>query len=218
MAAIYRGPRRGYTMTDEDVLWLARALGGEAGGDINENEAAWHFWSWMDRFHLWKYSAENFKEFWRLLRNHSKAINPAWMTPGEKKCAEHPEDCKANKIQYREYWCSRTPEQLQKMGLWQLAKKAQDGEIDRPVGEPIPDFAACWLVAKQGRPCLGHRVGPKDEEQCFLPISCLKEGEKSAIIPGDVRVEWGVKKIGITGGVLLFALTVGWAVYTLIRR
>jgi hypothetical protein len=218
MGAIYRGPKRGYVMTDDDVLWLARALGGEAGTDITETEAAWHFWCWMDRFHLWKYSDTHFKEFWDLIRHHSKAVNDDWMHPGEKRCADVPADCKPDKIKYREYWCSQSPAQLQKSGLWALAKKAQDGKLDRPTGEPILDFAACWLVAKQGRPCTGYAVGPKGEEQCFLSKTCLKKDELAAILDGDVRVEWGVEKIGWTAVGLLFATGVGWAIYTLIRR
>jgi hypothetical protein len=216
MGAIYRGPKRGYVMTDDDVLWLARALGGEAKQD--EKSAAWHAWSWMDRFHLWKYSDTHFKEFWELIRAHSKAVNPKWMTPGRDKCADRPQDCEPDKIKYREYWCSLTPEQLQEAGLWQLAKSFQEGKLPRPTGEPIPDFAADWLIKNQKRPCMGYCVGPTGHQQCFLPLSCLFEDERAAILDGDVRVEWGVEKIGWTAVGLLFATGVGWAIYTLIRR
>jgi hypothetical protein len=215
MAAIYRGPKRGYTMTDKDVLWLARAFVGEAGKDITRKEAQWHFWAWMNRFHLWSYSNAHFKKFYELIRAHSQAVNPIWMKPGEEKCASsNTGDCSPERIARRHKMCSLTPEQLLEWGVWAFAKEAQDGTLDDPAGEPVYDFATCERVSNQGRPCNGINVG----DQCFLTFECLKPGERDAIIPGEVEVDWSVKKIGVTAGVLLFGLTVGWAIYTLVRR
>jgi len=216
MGAIYRGPKRGYVLTDEDVLWLARALGGEF--DQDEETAAWHAWSWMDRFHLWRYSDQHFKKFYELVRAHSKPVNPQWLTPGQGQCADHPNDCDPDEIKRRTYWTSRTQAQLEEMGLWQLAKKFQNGDLPRPVDEPIPDFAADWLIKRQKRPCMGYCIGPTGDQQCFLPLSCLKESERDAILPGEVSLGTSLSTIAWTSAGLLIASIIGWGIYTLTRR
>lgn len=224
MVAIYRGPLRGYSLDSDDVLWLARALGGEA--EQNRATAAWHAWSWMDRFHLWRYSADNFTHFWELIRAHSVAVNPAWMTLDEEFCVKkedgtYPKNCSQSKLEYRAYWCSRTQEQLEQMGLWQLAVAFQNGDLPRPVREPIPDFAAEGAIRGQGRPCNGYCVSAKKGggSQCFLPLSCLEPAERATILPGGaVTLGTSITEIILTSGGILLLATFGYGIYRLIRR
>ena len=82
MSAIYRGPTRGYQLTDDDVLWLARGFVGEHGKDCTRDEARALFHSWMDRFLLvnaiWLKKRFSFVQ---LLRAHSQALKKSWGDP-----------------------------------------------------------------------------------------------------------------------------------------
>ena len=82
MAVIYRGPTRGYQLTSEDVLWLARGFVGEHGDNCTRDEARALFDSWMDRFLLvnavWLRSRYSFTQ---LLRAHSQALKASWGDP-----------------------------------------------------------------------------------------------------------------------------------------
>lgn len=68
------------------------------------------------------------------------------------------------------------------------------GEIPNPFPEPTYDFAADWLVAKQGRPCTGFNMSGNSH----LPYSCLKSGEKGAVVPGEVVVEGMIPAPSVT--------------------
>lgn len=210
--AIYRGPTKGYSLTDTDVLWLARALVGEAGEDCTRREAEFHFWCWMDRFLLvrGRWLTEGW-EFHSLLRAHSQAINPLWMTPGEGQCAAHPSDCSADRIARRARVCSYSAAQLQSFGVYAFALAAQNGTLDRPTAQTLYDFAACSLVERQGRPCSGINVAG----QCFLPYDCLKDSEKKAVVPGNVEMGTTVKTLGISALGVIFGAAVLWAIWKL---
>lgn len=197
-------------MTSDDVLWLARGFVGECGEDCTREEAQWHFWSWMDRFLLWR-GAAKLPTFAALLRSHSQALNPLWMTVGEGKCAQFPDDCSTARIARRQYVCSLSPSQLQGFGVWTYAVEAAEGKLLRPVKEPIYDFASCELVAKQGRSCTGYSY----RGQCFLPFDCLKTSERAAVLEGEVSgypTSGALLKTVAVGG---FLAAVGWALWTL---
>lgn len=183
MAAIYRGPERGYTLDYADVLWLARGLVGEGGENISRTTAAWHAWSWLERllldtrFRSWSYG--------KMVENHSQALSPLWLDPDSAKCKQFPDDCKGTRLARRERMRSLSESQLRGYGVWQLAEEFQAGTLDCPYSEPMYDFAACSLTRKQSRPC----AGVEQAGQCFLPYRCLKSGEKATVIPGTVDLE-----------------------------
>jgi hypothetical protein len=195
MAAIYRGPRRGYKLTDDDVLWLARAMVGEAGEGINEQEAAALFHCWMDRLHL--VNARWSQEGWslrQLIQAHSQPVNPLWIDPDGSKCRQHPQYCTAAHIARRKRIQGLSRAQLEQIGSWRFALMAQAGDLPRTIAEPTYDFAACSLTGKQSRPCKGIDLGGN----CFLNYDCLKASEKQQVIPGEVVVEGVIPAPGVS--------------------
>jgi hypothetical protein len=69
-------------LTQEDLLWVARAIHGETGGGANEEQAAAMFWAlaqrmrWSPTFRHWTMS--------RLAQAFSQPINPIWLAEGSK--------------------------------------------------------------------------------------------------------------------------------------
>ena len=226
--AIYRGPKTGYTLTDEDMLWFARALGGETGGGATRQEAQWHFWCWMDRFHLVRGSWQGPTGvpieggFGRLLiQYHSKATSPLWRFTSSAKCRQYPDDCTPSRLAYREKWSTRTQAQLVQDGMWQYAVEAAAGSLKRPVSSALYDFAACSLTGRQGRPCPGTELGG----QCFLKYKCLKPSEVSGLVlnddgtlPGAVSLGWTITRIAATAAGVLFGGAALWAAWTLYNK
>lgn len=221
-AIIYRGPTRGYTLTDEDVLWLARALVGEAGEDCTREEAAYHFYCWLDRFLLMRNAWLLDKwSFTSLLQAHSQPINPRWAVAGKGLCAEKDPDsnneCDAKRIAHRAYIRSLSVAQLTRMGVYQFALDAQVGKLRRPTSYSFYNFAACYLVRNQRRPCFGKSI----KDQCFLPYECLTEDERRAVLKNEdgslAKVEGGLpaRTVLKTAVGILFGAAVLWAAWTL---
>lgn len=216
--AIYRGPERGYSLSDDDVIWLARAFVGEFEGHLSRKNAQWHFWCWMDRFLLWK-GARSLSSFVDLLRSHSSAINPIWMVAGEKKCENMArKECALNLIARRHRMCGLSIKELQHNGAYGFALEAQAGTLERPTGRAIYDFASCEMVGDQHRPCTGISV----DGQCFLTFDCLSAKEQAALIrnpdgslPAAVSLGTPVASIAKTAVGLLFGAVVIWALWTL---
>lgn len=220
MAAIYRGPEKGYVLDDNDVLWLARAFVGEAGEDCDERDAGALFHCWMDRFHLVRarWNTEGWP-FVRLLTAHSQPVNDLWIDPDGEKCRAHPEACTASRIARRKYIQGLTQADLERIGVWDLALAAQDGSLPRTIAEPTYDFAACSLTSKQGRPCPGTNINGN----CILTYECLKDGEREDVIPGTVTVEGSVAQQVVTGGAVAggigaLLLAIGAGVAWLVSR
>lgn len=204
MGAIYRGPTRGYELTDTDVLWLARGFVGEAGS-VTREEAGALFHCWMDRFLLlnmvW---LKNKWPFYKFLQSHSQPINPLWTDPNGAKCTKYPKYCTDAHISRRKRIQSLTIKQLTDQGAYQFAKAAQQGDLQRAISEPTYDFAACSLTRKQGRPNEGINLGGN----CFLPYSSLKDNEKQAVIDVNARVEIAGSSNTLLKGAILAGLTI----------
>lgn len=217
MAAVYRGYKKGYALTDTDVLWLARAFVGEFEGNQTRRNAAVHFWCWMQRFlfvnGIWMKRGD---DFWEFLRAHSQAINLIWMTAGEKKCANSSTGaCSPESIKRRHRICALGPGDMKKAYAWAL--EAQAGTLEHEPSKVYYNFAACSAIKKnqKWRPCPGDDF----DGQCFLGYECLSENEHKSIYPGEVTIVGAVEKsIGWTIAGLVTAGLVGWAIYTLARR
>jgi len=181
--AIYRGPDRGYSLTYNDVLWLARGFVGEAGeakGACSKDEARWLFWTWMNRFLLMPAAKWNNWDFWELVYWHSQALSPKWDDPTDEGCLAHPSHCTPNKIARRARIRSKTQAQLEAAGVWQFALDAQAGKLSRPWGAALVyDFEAC-TQAKAGTKNVG--------ENCFYRFDELPAWQKALVARGD-RVE-----------------------------
>ena len=221
MGATYRGPHRGYELTDEDVLWLARAFVGEAGNNVTPEEASALFHCWLDRLLLVKGKWANKWSLADMIRAHSQPCNPKWTNPSPALCAKHPTHCTPAKIRRRKQIQALTVAKLEKIGastsVYALALKAQDGSLGRTIDEPTYDFAACSLTKKQSRPNPGINVGGN----CFLPYSSLKPKEAKAVYDENAQVVSGIAAHSgpaVLLGTALVAIGVGMLVQYLEGR
>lgn len=203
MTVVYRGPTRGYTLTDKDVLWLARGFVGEAGeakGACSRDEARWLFWAWMNRFLLMPEAKWKNWDFWELVYWHSQALSPKWDDPADEDCLAHPSHCTPEKIARRVRIRSKTQAQLEAAGVWRFALDAQAGGLSRPWGAArVYDFEACSQTSK------GVNVGGN----CFYRFDELSSWQKPLVAGGEkVRVDpsatslltWTAVGIGVVLG------------------
>lgn len=68
-----------YTITDEDLLWMARAAEGEG-------DPEYVIWSWLQRYAGGETGEGNFRSYpslTALVRAHSQPVNPKWYRDGE---------------------------------------------------------------------------------------------------------------------------------------
>lgn len=105
MPTYYVGPKRVYTLTEEDKLWLARAMAGEAGenpGNLDGHKCVG--WAMINRF-LLSPAQGNWKTLTELLRAFCQPINPKWALGGPK-CPQSSPDrddpCYVGKLARRE--------------------------------------------------------------------------------------------------------------------
>lgn len=94
-----------YQLTDEDILWAARAAACEGGGETSMTAA---LWTWARRFAL-PSRRDQFSSLASLIRAHSQPVNPRWARGGEF-CAPggryaDTRFCSEDKLQRRE-WCA----------------------------------------------------------------------------------------------------------------
>jgi hypothetical protein len=84
MKVWFVGPKRVYTLTEEDKLWLARACAGECGEKFDGPDCyAAVCWSMMNRY-LLATVQDNWQTFTQLLRAFCQPINPKWARGGAK--------------------------------------------------------------------------------------------------------------------------------------
>jgi len=213
--AVFRGPTKGYTMSDTDVEWLARSLWGEASTEAGKIAVAW---SHMNRFLLVNYVwLKSGWPFWRYMQSHSQPINPEWLADGKfcepgGKYHGNSTHCSTAQLRKREKYQTTPYAQIPKINR-RLAEAFAAGEIENPFNEPTYDFAACWLTGKQNRPNPGIAVGGN----CHLTHSSLKPKEKTGVVPGEVVISGKAPSSGtimkIGGAVCLLLLT--WGGYVL---
>jgi hypothetical protein len=199
MATLYRGPKRGYKLTEEDRTILAAAIWGEAGPNPSEAEAAANCWGLMMRFMLvdriWLKSGWTFGKF---IRAFSQPTNPLWLDPNGKKCLQSPARCTPSQIARRQMIQAYLEPAMTTDDGWaglsvkvplatQFAQRFVDGDLDNPFPEPVYDFAACFLTQKHKDIGIRPGVGLNIDNQCFLTYSDLNAEEKSDVIPGRVH-------------------------------
>lgn len=204
-AVVYRGPKRGIKLGDQDLLMLARAFVGEAGENVSREEASALFWCWMDRLHLinavWSQSGW---PFWKLVEQHSIPVKPQTLDPNGSWCDVHPKDCTASQISRRKRIQSLTIPKLQQYGSWQFALEAQAGTLERVIAEPTYDFASCKRVK-------GVNIGGN----CFQTYAFLSSSKQNQVIPGQVVIDMPAAEVATGGGQILLALFTGYALFRL---
>jgi hypothetical protein len=97
---VMRGPTGAtYTLTDDDLLWLARAVNGETGTKARGGAAV--VWALAQNFLLVGRRPPRMTPFSRLIRNYCQPVNAAWADPNGAKCRRSPSACTPDKIRRR---------------------------------------------------------------------------------------------------------------------
>lgn len=96
---VITGPTGQYTLTDDDLLWLARAVKGEAESNIAGGTAV--CWALAQNFMLVGRRPPRMTPFSRLVRNYCQPVNPKWDDPNGAACQRNPQACTPDKIARR---------------------------------------------------------------------------------------------------------------------
>jgi len=97
---VMRGPTGAtYTLTDDDLLWLGRAIYGEAGTKARGGAAV--AWALAQNFLLVGRRPPRVATFTALIRSYCQPVNPIWADPNGAKCRAHPDACTPAKIARR---------------------------------------------------------------------------------------------------------------------
>jgi hypothetical protein len=165
--AAFSGPKRGvfvrgrkihgpggftYRIADSDLLWLARAVWGEAG--TNERSGAAVIWS-MAQYHALVLGRSGrrpkFSSLKNLLRAYCQPINPKWASRGASGCQRRPDHCTERHLRRRRRITTASWEQIPPQ-VRDLVTRFADGNLGNPV-PGMTDWAAYdWSHrAKGGR-------------------------------------------------------------------
>jgi hypothetical protein len=221
MAALYRGPTKGYKLTDYDKLVLTLSIWGEESKSPSRLEASAVCWGLIDRYLLlrmrWLTEGWSFGKF---IRNFSQPVKEAWADPNSTYCHNHPKECTADKIARRReiqsYLGYSLFDGLQRVKrdvpvAYSYAQQFQDGKLSNPFSEPVYDFAACTLTSAQAargsRPGSGINIGGA----CYLRLSDLGKADRDLVVPGRVYSGlgahfsvFGTLLTGLVGGIVAF--------------
>lgn len=187
MTALYRGPKKGYKLTEADTQMLAKSLWGENGSEMTEEAAGAIAWSMLNRYLLinykWMQVGWSFEKF---VQSFSQPVNPKWLDPNGEMCRRRPGDCTESRINRRRRiqgasWTA--VKRISPDGV-RYARMFADGQLPNPFPEPIYDFASKKRVLSQGFAGPGITIGGNT----FLRYSDLKEGDlKNAVVAGEVH-------------------------------
>lgn len=161
MPAIYRGPTRGYTLTESDIQWLARSMWGEASSAEGRVSVAW---SELQRFLLldWIWLKEGWS-FARFLRAYSQPINPKYRYQGPIEVQEHRRHITEDAIP---------------QDVLALARSFASGDLPNPFPEPVYGFVSKGSWAGEGRPGPGITIGGNTH----VNFQALKADERRGIL------------------------------------
>jgi hypothetical protein len=149
---VLHGPEdKTYRLTDNDLLWLARALVGEVGASgwsdrDKQRGGAAVIWALAQNFML-VIGAGNrrprFSTFTNIVRAYCQPVNPAWMDPNGAKCQSHPDACTPARLNRRRQissmsWNSIPPE------VRDLVTQFKQGSLDNPVIGMTDWHARTW--------------------------------------------------------------------------
>ena len=91
-----------YRLTQEDKLWLGRAVYGESGSHSQGIDAV--IWALAQNFMLVKNGdgrRPRFATFTHLIRAYSQPVNRDWADPNSEKCQRHPAACTQSRLDRR---------------------------------------------------------------------------------------------------------------------
>ena len=122
-----------YQLTNDDLLWLARAVWGEA--DVNTRGGAAVIWA-MAQYHALVIGAGNrrpaFSTLLGLLRAYCQPINPRWASPEAAGCVSRPAACTQRHLDRRARITNASWEQIPR-SVRDLVVRFAAGQLDNPV-------------------------------------------------------------------------------------
>ena len=145
-----------YTITADDLLWLARSVQYEGGS------AEATVWVYAQRQALYRRSSS----LASLLRAHSQPINPLWDEATDAKCLEHPEACTPALLARRAEARSRTWGQL-RPAVRDVVLRWARAELPNPVPGAV-DFARDDVSSAQLRRHPDWRLVFRDGRAWYL--------------------------------------------------
>lgn len=173
-------PARSYALGTEDVIWLAKSLWGECDSR-SERECGAVAWTMLQRWMRWGNAdvrASYWPTFKHFVRAFSEPVNPRKLDQGEP--AVRARRAKIQGASWAEIPASAR----------NYAVAFAEGKLPNPVPAAV-DFAANWLVSKQGK--TGLTIGgntflfPEESGQRWLPGSVgVDEGVEPQLRPFPV--------------------------------
>lgn len=150
-----------YTFTDEDKLWLGRAVKGESGTHAQGGAAV--CWSMINNYLTTgprggpRFTA--LPTFTALLRAYCQPINPAWLDPNGAKCRRMPQACTPALIQRRREHMAMPWESLPG-AVRQIVENFLAGNLASPVPGSTDWASTDWApgVVNIGGNRFGRRV------------------------------------------------------------
>jgi len=144
----YEDNSKSYTLTDDDVLWLAKALAGEGGygKHLGRAEASALAWTMFLRFFRWGNKWRSFKS---LIRKFSQPTNPAWLNPNGAKCKANPDHCTPARIARRKEIQGWTWDQIP-MSARMYATMFAEGGLKQELGQQFVNFATNKTARESG--------------------------------------------------------------------
>jgi hypothetical protein len=135
-----------YTLTDDDLLWLGRAIKGEADESVRGGTAV--AWAMAQNYMTTgpgggpRFAA--LPTFTRLLRAYCQPINPAWMDPNGAKCRARPQACTIQHLNRRRSISSMSWDSLS-ASIRDIVTRFAAGTLPNP----IPDLTD-WATPRWG--------------------------------------------------------------------
>jgi hypothetical protein len=134
-----------YRLTDEDLLWLGRALVGEAG---TNNPIGWAAIAWaMVQYHALVIGRRGrrpaFSSFTTMLREYCQPINPKWQSMDASGCRRRPEHCTRAHLQRRARIRSMQWGELP-AGARETIARLVSGDLPNPVPGLVDWAATDW--------------------------------------------------------------------------
>lgn len=123
-----------YHITDEDILWLARAIWGESGprGGRPGAAVAWA----MAQYHALVLSRQGdrpkFSTLTNLLRAYCQPINPIWASMSGRGCQRRPDHCTERHLRRRRQITNASWEQIP-APVRELVMRFVQGDVRNPV-------------------------------------------------------------------------------------
>jgi hypothetical protein len=210
----YEDNSKSYTLTDDDVLWLAKSLAGEGGyGDsLSRDEASALAWTMFLRFFRW---GNKWKSFKSLIRAFSQPTNPAWVDPNGPKCLKHPDHCTPARIARRQQIQGWSWDEIP-YSARQYAQAFAEGTLRPVLGQKYVNFAVTKYAKRVGYYYKTHYflTDQQDSGINWTGKTVVWDIDPSAV---DVDPSSGGAIIPI-GTAVLIAAVAGAIFYALINR